>query len=195
MCNRIDHLMHLSCAGIRQAQYTDSWTCHLHRESRLTTHTDIAPPHPSRPWSRPPTHSPPTPPTPPQPTHTHFHSYHRIGKSQTQSSHPHTSLTTHAAPSQTRTHLTHTTNSTQLRTTKPPFPKSYLPKVHTKSYPSPLCPLCNIHIHNTHHLFNGTHIRTTLSHYRWTEKLAGGPQTGTSDSHTSSPTCKGHLSR
>ena len=36
--------MHLRCAGIRQAQYTVTWTCHLHRESSLTTHTDITPP-------------------------------------------------------------------------------------------------------------------------------------------------------
>ena len=49
---------------------------------------------------------------------------------------------------------------------------------------------------DTHHLFNCTHIRTTLSPLdlwtdpagvtallaRWTEKLAGGPQVGTSDS-------------
>ena len=35
-CNRIEHWVHLRCAGIRQAQYTDTWTCHLHRESRLT---------------------------------------------------------------------------------------------------------------------------------------------------------------
>ena len=54
---RIEHCVHLRCAGIRQAQYTDTWTCHLHRESRLTPHTDITPPHPSRPWSKPPTHS------------------------------------------------------------------------------------------------------------------------------------------
>ena len=70
-CNRIEHWVHLRCAGIRQAQYTDTWTCHLHRESRLTPHTDITPPHRSRPWSKPPTHSPPTPPTPPQPKHRH----------------------------------------------------------------------------------------------------------------------------
>ena len=44
-CNRIEHWVHLRCAGIRQAQYTDTWTCHLHRESRLTPHTDITPPH------------------------------------------------------------------------------------------------------------------------------------------------------
>ena len=49
--------MHLRGAGIRQAQYTDTWACHLHRESRLTPHTDITPHHRSRPWSKPPTHS------------------------------------------------------------------------------------------------------------------------------------------
>ena len=49
----IEHWVHLRCAGIRQSQYTDTWTCHIHRESRLTTHTAIAPPHPSRPWSTP----------------------------------------------------------------------------------------------------------------------------------------------
>ena len=30
-CNRIEHWVHLRCAGIHQAQYTDTWTCHLHR--------------------------------------------------------------------------------------------------------------------------------------------------------------------
>ena len=35
-CNRIEHWVHLRCAGIRQAQYTATWACHLHRESRLT---------------------------------------------------------------------------------------------------------------------------------------------------------------
>ena len=49
MCNRIEHWVHLRSSGIRQAQYTDTKTCHLHRESRLTTHTDITPPLPSRP--------------------------------------------------------------------------------------------------------------------------------------------------
>ena len=42
-CNKIEHRVHLRCAGIRQAQYTD--TCHLYRESRLTPHTGITPPH------------------------------------------------------------------------------------------------------------------------------------------------------
>ena len=54
-------------------------------------------------------------------------------------------------------------------------------------------PVCNIHTHDIHHLFNCIHIRTTLSPLdlwtdpagvtallaRWTEKLAGGPQAGT----------------
>ena len=62
-CNRIGHWVHLRCAGICQAQYIDTWTCHLHRESRLTPHTDIAPPHCSQPWSKPPAHSSPTPAT------------------------------------------------------------------------------------------------------------------------------------
>ena len=30
-CNRIEQWVHFRCAGIRQAQYTDTWTCHLHR--------------------------------------------------------------------------------------------------------------------------------------------------------------------
>ena len=91
--------------------------------------------------------------------------------------------------------LTHRTLA-QLRTNKSPFLKSYLPKVDAKSHPSPLYPLCNTHTHDTHHLFSCTHIRTTLSPLdfwpdpagvtallaRWTEKLAGGPQVGRSDS-------------
>ena len=81
----------------------------------------------------------------------------------------------------------------QLRTNKSPFLKSYLHKVDAKTHSSPLCLLCNIHTHNTHHIFNCTHIRTTMGLWtdpagvtallaRWTEKLAGGPQAGKSDS-------------
>ena len=84
----------------------------------------------------------------------------------------------------------------QLRTNKSPFIKAYLHKVDDKTYPSTLCPLCNIHTHDTHHLFNCTPIHTTLSPLdlwtdpagmtallaRWTEKVAGRPQVGTSDS-------------
>ena len=32
-CNRIEHWVHLRCAGIRQAKYTDTWTCHLTQEN------------------------------------------------------------------------------------------------------------------------------------------------------------------
>ena len=84
----------------------------------------------------------------------------------------------------------------QLITNQSPFLKPYLHKVDAKSHPSPLCPLCNTHTHDTHHLFNCTHIRTTLPPLdlwtdparvtarlvRWTDELAGGPQAGTSDS-------------
>ena len=93
----------------------------------------------------------------------------------------------------------------QIFRKKSPFLESYLHKVDAKTHTSPLCPLCNMHTHDTHHFFNCTHIRTTLSPQdlctdpagvtallvRWTEKLAGGPQAGTSDS----PTSKGHGSR
>ena len=103
---------------------------------------------------------------------------------------PHTSSSKEILPRLTRRTLA------QLRTNKSPFLKSYLHKVDAKTHPSPLCPLCNIHTHDTHHLFNCTHMRTTLSpldlwtdpaevtalQARWTEKLAGGPQAGTSDS-------------
>ena len=31
--NKIEHWVHLRCAVIRQAQYTDTWTCHPHRHN------------------------------------------------------------------------------------------------------------------------------------------------------------------
>ena len=34
-CNRIEQWVHVRCAGIHLAQYTDIWTCYLHKESRL----------------------------------------------------------------------------------------------------------------------------------------------------------------
>ena len=83
----------------------------------------------------------------------------------------------------------------QLRTNKSPFLKVYLYQVDAKSHPSSLPPpLCNTHTHDTHHPINCTYIRTTLSPLdlwtdpagvsalltRWTEKLAGGPQAGSS---------------
>ena len=101
-CNRIQHWVH------RLAQYTDTWTCHLHKGSRLTSHTDITPPHPSRLCSKPPTHFPPTP-----PQHKH--------KSNTPPIHtglvkPKPSSLIHSphllhCPNQPHTHFTHSTNS------------------------------------------------------------------------------------
>ena len=63
----------------------------------------------------------------------------------------------------------------QLRTNKSPFLKSYLHKVDAKSHPSPLCPLCNTHTHDTHHLFNCSHIVTPgfVDRPRWSDGAAG----------------------
>ena len=55
----IQHWVHLRCAGIRLAQYSDTWTCHQHKESRLTTHTDITPLQPQDPGSKRPSTPPP----------------------------------------------------------------------------------------------------------------------------------------
>ena len=55
------------------------------------------------------------------------------------------------------------TRLAQLRTNKSPFPKSYLNKIDSKSYPSPLCPLCKIENHDTHHLFKCIKIPTKLN--------------------------------
>ena len=116
-CNRIEHWVHLRCAGIRQAQYTDTWPCHLHRESRLTPHIshrhNTTPPLPTlvqAPYPLPTytTHTTATK----TPTHVqHSPCPHRIVKAQTQFSHPLTPLSTHTAPSQTHTHVTYSTNT------------------------------------------------------------------------------------
>ena len=95
---------------------------------------------------------------------------------------PHISSTKVRLPRLTRRTLA------QLRTNKSPYLKSYLHKVDAKTYPSPLCPLCYIHTHDTY-----THYIVTLDLWtdparvtallaRWTEKMAGRPQAGTSDS-------------
>ena len=91
-CNRIEHWVHLRCAGIRQAQYTNTWTCHLHRESRLAPHNrhNTTPPlqtldqalYPL------PTYITLTTATKTQTHVQHSPCSHRIGKVQTQSSHP-----------------------------------------------------------------------------------------------------------
>ena len=115
-CNRIEHWVHLRCAGIRQAQYTDTWTCHLHRESRLTTHTDITPPQQTlvqAPYPLP-TYTTHTTATKPQ-THVQHPPpcSHWIVKAQTQSSHPLTPLSTHAARAK-HIHISHTPPTTHI---------------------------------------------------------------------------------
>ena len=134
-CNRIEQWMHLRCAGIHQAQHTDTWTCHLHRESRLTPHTDITPPHRSRPWSKPYNHSPPTPPTPPQPKHRHTSNTppapNMIGKAQTQFSHPLTPSTP-TPPRAKHIHMSHTSPTpltTLISSTLPVLVKTPEPRV------------------------------------------------------------------
>ena len=105
---------------------------------------------------------------------------------------PHTSSSEDILPRLTRCTLA------QRKTNKSPFLRSYLHKVDAKSQSSPLCPLRNTHTYDTHHLFNCTHICTTLPPLDlwtdpagvtallaiWMEKLAGGPQAGRSDSPT-----------
>ena len=130
-CNRIEHWVHLRCAGIRQAQYTDTWTCHLHRQSRLTPHTDITPPHHSRPLSKPPTHSPPTPPTPPQPKHRHMSNTPPVSRGLVK---PKPNSLIHSPPSPPtpprakHIHMSHTP-PTPLTSTSPVLDKTPKPRV------------------------------------------------------------------
>ena len=100
------------------------------------------------------------------------------------------------------THHNTNRNTTSITsTTQTPLPSSEqtnLPSsnhTYTKSTPNHIhhhYPLCNTYIHDTHHLFNCTHIRTTLSPLdlwtdpagvmellaRWRDKLVGGPKAG-----------------
>ena len=99
---------------------------------------------------------------------------------------PHISSSEERLPRLTRRTLA------QLRTNKSPFLKSYLHKVDAKSHPSPLWPLYNTHTHDTHNLFNFTHLRISLSTLDlwtdpagmmelltiWRDMLAGGPKAG-----------------
>ena len=109
-CNMIEHWVHLRCAGICRAQYRNTWTCHIHTESRLTAHTDIIPP-----TLKTMDQDNPTPPTTPHQNspNTYYVTlslFLQYGKAQTQSSQP---LTPHLlpAPSQAHTHFTHSTNT------------------------------------------------------------------------------------
>ena len=142
-CKRIEHWVHLRCAGIRQAQSTDTWTCHLHRESRLTPHTNITPPHRSRPWSIPPTRSPTYITATKTQTHVqHTPCPHMIGEAQTHFSHPLTPppplhphrpepkhiRMSHTPP--TTSHYTHLKHVTCTRQT----PEPRVPLIHAPHY-------------------------------------------------------------
>jgi len=52
----------------------------------------------------------------------------------------------------------------QLRSGKSPMLQQYLHKIDPTSHPSPLCPLCKLHDHNTKHLFHCRMIDTSLTH-------------------------------
>ena len=99
-------------------------------------------------------------------------------------------------------HITSSENILPHLTRRTPFPiqKTYITiskillyNVDNKSHPSPICPLCNTHTHDTtSYLFNYTHIHTTLSSLDfwtdpaglpelpgiWTEKLTGWTTSG-----------------
>ena len=62
----------------------------------------------------------------------------------------------------------------QLRTNKSPFILSYLNKSSPSFHPSPSCPLCHAHPHDTLHLFSCSKISTTLeSKSLWTDPVKG----------------------
>ena len=133
--------MYLRCAGIRQIQYIDTWTCHLHRESRLTTHTDIASPHQTlvqAPY-----------PFPTYTTHTsepktqihvqHSPCSHRIGKAQTQSSHPLTPPPLLPRRPEPKTYTSHILQQLLItRTTLIHSPSAALDTIHEPGVP-PTC--------------------------------------------------------
>jgi len=51
----------------------------------------------------------------------------------------------------------------QLRAGKSSLLQSYLNHINPATYPSPICPICNIRPHDTHHLFDCPQIPTTLT--------------------------------
>ena len=104
----------------------------------------------------------------------------------------------HISSSEERLSLLTCHTLAQFRTNKSPILKSYLHKVDAKTHPSPLCPFCNIHTHNTHHLFNCTHIVTPgfVDRPRRRDCTAGQISwlVDHSREHRTPPTSKGHVS-
>ena len=172
----IEHWVHLRCAGIRQAQYTDTWTCHLHRESRLTPHTDITPPHHSQPWSKPPTHSPHTP---PQPKHRHMYNTPPVPTGLVKpkpNSLIHSPTSPPTPPRVKHIHMSHTPPA-PLRSTSPVLDKTHEPRVPlihaltaTTHHPDPTLALPSpSHPHSTHTCnTNSTRITGTAKTTRTT---------------------------
>ena len=60
-------------------------------------------------------------------------------------------------PRRTRTTLS------QLRSGYSPFLQTYLNRINPNTYPNPNCPICNIHLHTTNHIFNCPNNPTDLT--------------------------------
>ena len=92
--------------------------------------------------------------------HTHIVHQHTLNQ-------PHNKILETPAPDIHKSELTlsHYMRRTlaQLRTNKSPLLYSYLHKISPNTHPSPLCPLCNQHNHDTKHLFNCNRLHTDLS--------------------------------
>ena len=118
-CNRIEHWVHLRCAGICQAQKTDSWTCHLHRESRRNTTPLLTT------LVQAPTHSPP--PTPPQPKHRHMSNTLPVSTGLVKPK-PNSLIHSPTPPRAKHIHMSHTP-PTPLTSTSPVLDKTLEPRV------------------------------------------------------------------
>ena len=175
-CNRIKHWVHLRCAGMRLAQYTYTCACHLHNESGLTTHTDITPPYPSRPWSSPyplPTCTTHTTATQTQTHVQHSPCSHKVSKAQTQCSHSLAPLLLHSPAPNTyifhtlhqplSSHAPHSSLLYQVRKT-PYMNHVYHPHVENTSISlqTVVKPLPTPHMHHPHYRNTNTDTRPTL---------------------------------
>ena len=206
-CNRIEHWVHLRCAGICQELYIylDLSSTQIIRTHNSHRHNTTPP---LQTLVQAPTHSPHTPPTPPQPKHTStIPCSHRIGKAQTQSSHPLTTLSTHAAPSQTHTHTPSTPfipRTTLIHSTSAALDTIPEPRV------SPTCPALTTttpHPSSTYALPSPSHSHTLSSYTHATQttvhasqsqqpphphRVPRQPHKQTKDDHMTTDTTHGH---
>ena len=188
--------MHLRCAGIRQAQYTDTWTCHLHRESRLRHNT--TPPLPT------PVQAPyPLPTATKTQTHLQYSPCtQRIGKAQTQFSHPLTPLSTHTARAK-HVHMSHTP-PTPLTSTSPALdetPEPRVPLIHaltaTTPHPDPTpAPPSPSHPHtltaHTHATQTTVHASQSPQQPHAQHRVLRQPHKQTKDYHRTTNTTQTH---